>query len=542
LIIHISYFYLNYQGCKYFTDTNVKYYYNKYKVKDNYYKIIMILIAGASGLVGKEFCKFLHSKNVNYIGTYNKNIIEGDNMFQIDFSDSTKLECFLLEHNVTCCVFCIVERLTDVCENNWNNIKQTNIQLVHITSYVCNKLNIKFIHLSTDYVFDGSKQPNYPNSLKNPLQNYGISKLISEYRVLTNCEKYCIIRTPVLYSSLSKIHDNAVCLIGKNIMDLRNNKEFIEDNYCIRRPLYIRDLCSFMFDCVNESYNGIFHFYNPYNKFTKYQICNIIGNYLNINVDKIKYNNTKCEGIAPRPYDTQLVDERVNIEKYIFSDFNKTINECFKKLKHPKLDIHNKKEFFIFLDMDGTIIETNKAHYNSYKKVFEIYGVPFLNINEWNHIILNDNIDNFLKNVFDEQTINNVKFAKRELLKQESITYTKNSDIFLNFLIKNDFNFCVVTNTNEETVEIFKEKLPLLNNIKQWIYREDYNLPKPSSICYEIAKKKYYNNEKFIIGFEDSMVGYTALKKQTDLIYIYDNESIFKHNDCYLFDDYNQIA
>lgn len=175
----------------------------------------MILICGASGLVGKEMCKFLDEQNTSYIGTYNNNRVDRNNMFKLDFADPKMVEEFLLQHKVTSCIFCIVERLTDVCENSWNEIKTTNVDLVHTTSYLCNKLNIKFIHLSTDYVFDGSRQPNLPDGLKNPLQNYGISKLISEYRVLNNCKNYCIIRTPVLYSSLSKIHDNAVCLIGK---------------------------------------------------------------------------------------------------------------------------------------------------------------------------------------------------------------------------------------------------------------------------------------------------------------------------------------
>jgi dTDP-4-dehydrorhamnose reductase len=211
----------------------------------------MILICGASGLVGKEMCSYLDDAKVPYIGTYNNNKINSDNMFKVDFSNPNELEKFLLLHNIKTCIFCIVERLTDICEERWNDIRKTNIDLVHITSYICNKLDIHFIHLSTDYVFDGSVQPNYPYSAKNPLQNYGISKLISEYRVVKNCRDYCIIRTPVLYSPLSKLHDNAVCLIGKNVMDL-TNKVKKEDDYSIRRPLYIKDLCAFI--CRLESY------------------------------------------------------------------------------------------------------------------------------------------------------------------------------------------------------------------------------------------------------------------------------------------------
>jgi dTDP-4-dehydrorhamnose reductase len=501
----------------------------------------MILVCGASGLLGKELCRYFDDNNIEYIGTYNKNKINKPNMFQIDFSNVIELEKFLIEHKIQSCVFCIVERLLDKCENNWNEIKHTNINLVHITSYICNKLDINFIHFSTDYVFDGSKQPNLPDSEKNPLQNYGISKLISEYRVIKNCKKYCIIRTPVLYSPLSQIHDNAVCLIGKNVMDLRQNKTFIEDNYCIRRPLYISDLCHFIYDCIDKQYNGIYHFYNPYNKFTKYEVCKIIGDVLDIEINNIIPNNSSSEGIAPRPYDTQLQDDKYDIEKYKFNDFNETVIKCFSKFKHPKITISNKDNFFICLDMDGTLIDSNIAHYKSYEKTFVKFNKKIINIDEWNNIIMNDNIDNYLKTIFDEITFSTFKKEKRNMLKEQEISFTKNSDVFINFLLQNNFNFCIVTNTSKETVEIFKQKLPLLNEIKQWIYREDYKLPKPDGECYELAKQKYYKNEKYIIGIEDSMVGYKALKKHTDLIYIYNNETIFKNNDCFLFNDFSQI-
>lgn len=500
----------------------------------------MILICGASGLVGKELSTFLDNKNISYLGTYNKNKINRPNMFQLDFSNPILVEEFLVFHNITYCIFSIVERLTDVCENNWNEIKKTNVDLVHITSYLCNKLKIKFIHLSTDYVFDGSIQPNLPDSLKNPLQNYGISKLISEYRVINNCTNYCIIRTPVLYSDLSKIHDNAVSLIGKPIMDLRKYIIKAEDNYCIRRPLYIRDLCQFIYDCI-DNHNGIYHFYNPVNKYTKYEICQIIGKYLDIQIDNIIPNNKKSEGIAPRPYDTQLQDNQISIYNYSFIDFEESIVKCFKRFKHPTISCQNKNQFFICLDMDGTIIDTNMAHYNSYKKVFEKYNRQFLNIDEWNDIILNDNIDNYLKTVFGDTLFINIKKEKLQLLKDEPITFTKNSEYFLKFLIEYDFNFCIVTNTSKHTVDVFKNKIPLLNEIKQWVYRDDYNLSKPHSECYELSKQKYYKNEPFIIGIEDSTVGYKSLKHITDLIYIYNNNILFNSYDCYLFDDFLQI-
>jgi dTDP-4-dehydrorhamnose reductase len=504
----------------------------------------MILICGASGLVGRELCKYLQVRNVPFIGTYNRNKIDGDNMYQIDFKNPAEIKAFLISHQITVCVFSIVERLTDKCENSWNEIKITNVDLVHNTSYICNELHIRFIHISTDYVFDGSNQPNYPDSPKNPLQNYGISKLISEYRVMKNCTDHCIIRTPVLYSSLSKVHDNAVCLIGKNIMDLRRNKTFKEDNYSIRRPLYIQDLCAFIYDTIqneNGEKNGIYHFYNPFNKFTKFEISEIIANYLEMDASRILPNNSVCDSIAPRPYDTQLIDTKFNIYDYKFTDFDETIHECFHKFKHPKINLENKDDYFIMIDLDGTLIDSSRAHYNAYKKTMDMYNISFLTFDEWNDTILNDHIDNYFAQHFTDILIKEIKENKASILNEEEIRFTKNSEQFLEYLIENDFRFCIVTNTSKNAVDIFKQKLQILSRIKNWIYRDDCNKPKPSPECWELAKSKYYNNEKYIIAIEDSYTGYKSIKDITDLVYIFNNEQVFKHNDCFLFVDFDEI-
>ncbi|MAU37498.1 MAG: hypothetical protein CMD14_09075 [Flavobacteriales bacterium] len=498
-----------------------------------------ILICGASGLVGKEICNLLDSNKIKYYGTYNTNKINKKNMFKIDFLDIIKLNKFLVDKKITVCVFLIVQRLTDICEGNWDEIKKINIDMVNHTSFLCDKLNIRFIHLSTDYVFDGTKQPNYTDSIPNPLQNYGISKLLSEFKVLTNCKNFCIVRTPVLYSNKCLLHENAVTLIGKKIMDLRK-KNILEDNFCIRRPLYVKDLCFFILDIINNNNIGIYHFYNPVNKYTKYTINNIISNFLGINNDNIIPNNTKSEGLAKRPYDTKLLDNKYDINDYIFTDFNTSINYCFDKFKLPPFKkIVN--DIFFLIDLDGTLINSNLVHYNSYKNVFKNRKKKFISFEKWNEIIDKSNINLYLKEYFQENEIANIKTEKIKEFKKQDIEYCKNSKNFLNFLINNNINFCIVTNTSIKTVEIIKNKLPIFNLVKKWIVRENYINQKPNKECYELAMNKYYNKEKYIIGIEDSNVGFNSLKNVANIIYIFNNEEIYKKNDCYLFDDYNQI-
>ena len=79
-----------------------------------------ILICGASGIVGIELCKLLDIKKIKYYGTYNKNKLNEDNMFKLNFFDINDIENFLLNKQISICIYLIAERLPDVCEKEWD--------------------------------------------------------------------------------------------------------------------------------------------------------------------------------------------------------------------------------------------------------------------------------------------------------------------------------------------------------------------------------------------------------------------------------------
>jgi dTDP-4-dehydrorhamnose reductase len=496
---------------------------------------MLICVCGASGLVGKELCQFLFQHNIPFIGTYNTNKPTQftENMYKVsDYS------LFLKEHpEITICINLIVQRLTDVCETNWNETKYINIHLAEQIAILCNHLNIRLIHLSTDYVFDGKTQPNYPNSLKNPLQNYGISKLIAEYRIqsVLSENKYCIIRIPVLYSDMSDIYNNAITMIAENLMDLRKIVKK-EDNYCIRRPLFIKDLCPFILHVIQTNKTGIYHFYNPTHQFTKYEIAVKIANILNVSYDHIIPENAVI-GLSSRPYDTQLMEDKLNMDTFTFTDFDLSLQQYFSKYSIHKEDTHS---FFMLIDLDGTLIDSNNAHYTAYYNVFSKRQMDFISLEQWNILIQKNQLDDYLSSIVDN--VQEIKKEKYEELKNQEIPFIQNADVFIKCIIHNKINCCIVTNTNSETCELFKLKQPLLRKIKNWITREMYTLAKPSSECYELAIQKFYNGEKYIIGIEDTHAGYTALKPITNHIYMYNNNI---HNNekknCFQFNNYIQL-
>ena len=288
-----------------------------------------ILITGASGLLGRGLVSLLESNNIGFVAAYNTRKIK--NGFKINFENEEEVGTFLREKGVAICINCIVERQVDVCETNWEEIKRVNINLVDSLSRQCSKLNIYFIHISTDYVFDGRSPPHYPTSATNPLQNYGISKLVSEMRVIANMKdaKYTIIRVPVLYSSdIENLSENAVTVIGKKV--LNQVEETGEDDYSVRRAVFIPDFCKFIKSFIDNPRNGIFHYYNPVDITTKYNTAKLIAEYLDKPYGHIRANSAGGN-LANRPRDTELKDDKYDINEYHSTCLKEGIEKCFKR-------------------------------------------------------------------------------------------------------------------------------------------------------------------------------------------------------------------
>ena len=80
-------------------------------------------------------------------------------------------------------------------------LRAVNVEGPRVVAATCARLGIPVVHISTDYVFDGSKaEPYCEGDATSPLNAYGRSKLEGERNVAANCEAHIILRTAGVYS------------------------------------------------------------------------------------------------------------------------------------------------------------------------------------------------------------------------------------------------------------------------------------------------------------------------------------------------------
>jgi dTDP-4-dehydrorhamnose reductase len=134
---------------------------------------------------------------------------------------------------------------------------QVNGEAVGVLAAVCKEYQAKFIHVSTDYVFNGKGDyPYTENFPTDPVNVYGASKLEGEKQAMQLNDESIIIRTSWVYSQYGK---NFV----KTILRLLNEKEEISVvNDQVGSPTYAADLAEVILKILDDWKPGIYHFSN----------------------------------------------------------------------------------------------------------------------------------------------------------------------------------------------------------------------------------------------------------------------------------------
>lgn len=209
-----------------------------------------ILVTGGKGQLGLEINKL--SSNYNYDWLFSDTHI-------FDLSDLKNINVFLYNSNPDIIINCAAYTSVDNSEVNFeiaNTINHKSVELIAKWSY---NNNCKLIHISTDYVYDGtSLNPVKEDARVNPVNNYGKTKLFGDIACLKNNPLSIIIRTAWLYSSFG---NNFVTKM-LNLMKSKNELNVIDDQF--GSPTFAADLAEVILRIINANIwkPGIYHYTN----------------------------------------------------------------------------------------------------------------------------------------------------------------------------------------------------------------------------------------------------------------------------------------
>lgn len=285
-----------------------------------------ILVTGSNGQLGSEIKELSSEYLYNFYFT---------NRDELDITDDEAIRNFIKTKDIKAIINCAAYTAVDKAESDQENAEMINHQAVKNLAQRAKEQNIKFIHISTDYVFDGTNhKPYMETDITNPQGVYGKTKLDGEKALLAiNPKDSIIIRTSWVYSSYGA---NFV----KTMLRLGREKESLGVIYDqIGTPTYAKDLAKAILEILPKVKNETLEIYNYSNEgvLSWYDFAKEIMRMAKLDC-KINPIETKdYPTAAKRPHYSLLNKAKIkstfNLEIPYWKD---SLDECLRKMGERK--------------------------------------------------------------------------------------------------------------------------------------------------------------------------------------------------------------
>lgn len=192
----------------------------------------------------------------------------------------------------------------DAAEEHPNAAYTINEKAVRFLAEVCEQHSMILIHISTDYVFDGTSSiPYTEQDIPDPQTVYGKSKLAGEQTIQSfTALTYAIIRTSWLYSTYGHNFYKTMIRLGTE----RKTISVVDDQYGI--PTLANDLATAILQVVptlSTVNKGIYH-YSHSGKATWYAFAKAIFDYSKTDINVVPVSSEAFPTIATRPKNSLL--------------------------------------------------------------------------------------------------------------------------------------------------------------------------------------------------------------------------------------------
>lgn len=284
-----------------------------------------ILVTGANGQLGKELQRICHTLTGYEFIFFSKADMPVNQFEMVRHIFNTLKPAY--------CINCAAYTAVDKAEEEKDLAFEINGEAVGVLAAICLEHETKFIHISTDYVFDGKGDKPYLESDEtSPVNAYGASKLKGEEEAFRYNPDSLIIRTSWVYSEFGK---NFVKTILRLMAD-KNSISVVNDQF--GSPTYAADLADAILNIIQypEWKPGIYHYSNE-GAITWFDFANAIKEIARTNTEINPITTAEFPTLALRPvysvFDKQKIQDSFGIK---LKDWKASLNTCIQRINNAQ--------------------------------------------------------------------------------------------------------------------------------------------------------------------------------------------------------------
>jgi dTDP-4-dehydrorhamnose reductase len=271
-----------------------------------------ILITGSNGLIAQKMLAALnasHEFSVMATSRGANRALAGNYHYEsLDITQKEAVATCLEKHRPDVLVHTAAVTQVDPCEQNQEACWLINVTGTENLVRECENYGTHFIHLSSDFVFDGVSGPYHEDSPTNPVNYYGLSKQAAENILRNSHLAWSIIRTTLVHGAVPQMARGNLVFLVKNNLEAGKSIRVADNQF--RMPTLAEDLVGGCLEIVKKKAEGIFHISG--NDFLSiYEFALIIADVFGLDRSLISPIATEAlKEPARRPPKTKLILEK----------------------------------------------------------------------------------------------------------------------------------------------------------------------------------------------------------------------------------------
>jgi dTDP-4-dehydrorhamnose reductase len=220
-----------------------------------------ILVTGSNGLLGQKLTELLaNDASIELIATATRPAaipVNPGKFFLLDITNAGSVNQTVDNIKPDVIINTAAMTQVDQCETQREVCWQTNVTAVENLVFAAKRNNSHLVHVSTDFIFDGTKELLDENAVPNPVNFYGDSKLAGEKVILGSDISWSILRTVLVFGVTRDMSRSNIVLWVKKSLEQGKTIQVVNDQW--RTPTLAEDLAMGCYLAAKKRAKGIYN-------------------------------------------------------------------------------------------------------------------------------------------------------------------------------------------------------------------------------------------------------------------------------------------